>query len=86
MPPCTIGLVPISNFRQTKFFKLFEGNSELLCACINEDDQEAFALTKEARGEAAGADLLYSVHYYNIETGFRFRYDLSFLCPNGTPG
>lgn len=83
VPPCTIGLVSISNYHQAKFFKLYEGNSELVCTSINEDDQEAFTLTKESRDESQGSELMYSMHYYNLETSFRFRYDMSYLCPNG---
>lgn len=82
-----MGLVSTASMQHANFFDLFEGEAELVCACLNEPDQEAFALTVEPRPESTGqpeGDQLYSIHYYNIETSFRFRYDLGFLCPAGT--
>ena len=65
---------------------MIDGPAEVICCSINEEDQEAFTITREDASLDNIVDILYSIHYYNIETEFRYRYDLRYLCANGTAG
>ncbi len=59
-------------------------NYEMITLLINLKDLELFALFK-LKTDFIPLDLSrspYHLHYYNIETEFRFKYDMKYLCPN----
>lgn len=85
LPPFSVARIPTSNFNNAKYYQLAEGPSEIICTAINEADQEAFTMTKEtveSNSDTKDQRLLFSIHYFNFETSFRFRYDMNYLCPN----
>ena len=59
---------------------------EIMTVLINHEDLEVFALYSAAPGNSAQdpPTAPYIIVYYNYETGFRFKHDLSSICPDSS--